>query len=228
MIKAVFIDFYGTLVHEDGEIIKSITERVSAQSGASPAQIGGYWWNEFESLFAASYGDSFRPQRVLEKISLIKTLAHFRSSESMQALSEQLYEHWQKAPLFAESREFLRVCPFPVYIVSNIDSADLRLAIDYHGLCVSGIATSEAARAYKPRPEIFRYALDIAAIAPQEAVHIGDSLSSDVAGAEAAGIKAVWLNRRKRPIPSGIKYAVETLTDFFNLDINGEDADGNG
>ena len=26
MIKAFFVDFYGTLVHEDGEVIKKITD----------------------------------------------------------------------------------------------------------------------------------------------------------------------------------------------------------
>jgi FMN phosphatase YigB (HAD superfamily) len=38
----------------------------------------------------------------------------------------------------------------------------------------------------------------------EEVVHVGDSLTADVAGAQAAGIAAVWVNRRKRPVPDGI------------------------
>lgn len=35
MVKAVFLDFYGTVVHEDGEIInKSIMAEQVAQSGS--------------------------------------------------------------------------------------------------------------------------------------------------------------------------------------------------
>ncbi len=28
MVKAVFIDFYGTVVHEDGEVIKNISQEI--------------------------------------------------------------------------------------------------------------------------------------------------------------------------------------------------------
>lgn len=47
----------------------------------------------------------------------------------------------------------------------------------------------------KPDPRIFHYALDAAGAAANEAVHVGDLLCSDVAGAQAAGIKAVLLDR---------------------------------
>lgn len=47
----------------------------------------------------------------------------------------------------------------------------------------------------KPDPRIFHYALNAAGAAAQEAVHVGDLLCSDVAGAHAAGIRAVLLDR---------------------------------
>jgi putative hydrolase of the HAD superfamily len=50
----------------------------------------------------------------------------------------------------------------------------------------------------KPDPAIFRYALDRAGVAPAEALHVGDSLSADVAGARAAGIVPLLLDRRGR------------------------------
>ena len=50
----------------------------------------------------------------------------------------------------------------------------------------------------KPDPAIFELALAKVA-APRERVwHVGDSLTADVAGAQAAGLTAVWLNRRRR------------------------------
>lgn len=47
----------------------------------------------------------------------------------------------------------------------------------------------------KPDPAIFRIALDQLAVAAGDAWHVGDSLHTDVAGARAAGLTAVWLNR---------------------------------
>jgi putative hydrolase of the HAD superfamily len=34
---------------------------------------------------------------------------------------------------------------------------------------------------------------------PSELIHVGDSLPNDVAGAQALGIKAIWLNRDRLP-----------------------------
>jgi len=62
--------------------------------------------------------------------------------------------------------------------------------------------TSEDARSYKPRPERFSAGLDAVGVPVQRALHIGDSLTSDVAGAARLGLSVVWVNRKKRPIPT--------------------------
>ena len=47
----------------------------------------------------------------------------------------------------------------------------------------------------KPRPEIFRLAIDRLGVDEASAVMIGDSLARDIAGAAGVGIKSVWVNR---------------------------------
>ena len=44
----------------------------------------------------------------------------------------------------------------------------------------------------KPEPDPFHHALDELAVAPDRAVHVGNSLHSDVPGAKRAGLRAVW------------------------------------
>ena len=46
----------------------------------------------------------------------------------------------------------------------------------------------------KPDPRLFRMALDRLGAAPDEAAMVGNSLRSDIAGAKAAGIRAIWIN----------------------------------
>jgi putative hydrolase of the HAD superfamily len=48
----------------------------------------------------------------------------------------------------------------------------------------------------KPDPAIFHAALGAADCQPQQAIHIGDSLIHDIAGARSVGIYSVWLNRK--------------------------------
>ena len=47
---------------------------------------------------------------------------------------------------------------------------------------------------YKPDPTPFYTALDTLGTEPERAVHVGNSLESDVAGAHNAGLRSVWLD----------------------------------
>lgn len=57
--------------------------------------------------------------------------------------------------------------------------------------------------AAKPDPGIFRAACDALGVAPRDAVYVGDDLALDVAGAQAAGMRAVWMNRHGAALPDG-------------------------
>lgn len=150
MVKAVFLDFYGTVVHEDGEVIKEINQSIMETGKADDkSQIGAFWWNEFQTMFMNSYGSAFERQRTLEYKALEKTLMRFQSDANPAVLSERMFAHWVKPPIFGESKEFFEACPVPVYIVSNIDTADIMSALQYHGLNPAGVFTSEDAKAYQ-------------------------------------------------------------------------------
>lgn len=45
----------------------------------------------------------------------------------------------------------------------------------------------------KPSPEPFHLALESLGVEPARAIHVGDSLDADVAGAKAAGLAAAWI-----------------------------------
>jgi HAD superfamily hydrolase (TIGR01549 family) len=60
---------------------------------------------------------------------------------------------------------------------------------------IDTLVVSERAGVSKPDPAIFFLALDRLGCAAHEAVMIGDSWSADIAGARAAGIRAIWFNR---------------------------------
>jgi putative hydrolase of the HAD superfamily len=47
----------------------------------------------------------------------------------------------------------------------------------------------------KPRREIFEATLDALGVAPDEAIHVGDNLDADVAGASALGVRTIWITR---------------------------------
>ncbi|EGQ7685135.1 TPA: HAD-IA family hydrolase [Vibrio parahaemolyticus] len=56
----------------------------------------------------------------------------------------------------------------------------------------------------KPAASIFQKALNLVDIKPEEALHIGDSLAADIAGANNMGILSVWVNATGASNPTEI------------------------
>ncbi len=60
MIKAFFADFYGTIVHEDGEVIQKVTEIIYHTGKAETySEIDSFWWKDFQRMFLDSHGQGF-------------------------------------------------------------------------------------------------------------------------------------------------------------------------
>jgi putative hydrolase of the HAD superfamily len=99
--------------------------------------------------------------------------------------------------------ERLRERGAAVVIVSNNVLDEQREKLRHCGLdaFVDALVVSEQERISKPDPEIFRRALARVGAGPGAAVMVGDSWSADVAGARAAGIRAVWFNPLGLPRP---------------------------
>ncbi len=219
MKKAIFLDFYGTVVHEDGENVRKISQMIFDTGEAeSILEIGAYWWNEFSMLFTNAYGENFKTQRAIEYQSLVNTVKHFKSTEDAEKLSNMLFECWVKPPIFEESKQFFEKSPVPIYIVSNIDTKDILEAVEFHDLKPAGIFTSEDAKSYKPRKELFEYALNASGLKAEEVVHIGDSLGSDIKGAYSVGIDTIWINRNNKQVPKGV-LSVGNLLEVFDTDF---------
>jgi putative hydrolase of the HAD superfamily len=87
-------------------------------------------------------------------------------------------------------------------IVSNSDGT-LEDRLRQEGLCQVGpgagvpmaiVIDSDAVGVAKPDPAIFHLALEATGVAPERALHIGDTVGADVDGALAAGVRPVHLD----------------------------------
>jgi putative hydrolase of the HAD superfamily len=94
-------------------------------------------------------------------------------------------------------------------LVSNWDIS-LHQVLRTTGLAemLDGAITSAEVGEPKPAPAIFEEALELAGVSAREAIHVGDSLDNDVAGALAAEIAPVLLQRKASvasSLPSGVR-----------------------
>ncbi|UCB42569.1 MAG: HAD family hydrolase [Dehalococcoidales bacterium] len=215
---AILLDFYGTVVEEDETYGDRIFEEVSRVSrlGVEASDIASLWNYLFFEMCDQSLGASFRLQKELTLISLQQVLNHFEADLDSEALCQPEFEYWAHPDIFPESKEVLERCRIPICLVSNIDNAELQLALNYHNLSFHQVVTSEDCRAYKPRREVFQRALSVLDLSPEEVLHVGDSLSSDVEGAQSLGIPVLWINRKQRELSS-----VDKAPDYVSADLTG-------
>jgi putative hydrolase of the HAD superfamily len=93
--------------------------------------------------------------------------------------------------------DVLRDHDLKIGLLSN-SSRDLGEFVAHHGIVADAVLTSHVHGKTKPHDSIFRAMLEQIAVAPAEAVMVGDTIEDDVEGALAVGMRAVLLDRDRR------------------------------
>jgi putative hydrolase of the HAD superfamily len=93
--------------------------------------------------------------------------------------------------------EELRRHDLKIGLVSN-SARNMADFVAHHGLDVDAAITSFEHGKTKPHETIFRAALELLAVEPEEAVMVGDSIADDVEGARAIGMRAFLVDREDR------------------------------
>lgn len=215
----ILLDFYGTVAAGDRRAVEDTCASVVRECGLAidAAKFAVLWGQRYFEVVADSDHENFRTLIECETISLNDTLRGMQVDADVRPFIDQLEGYWRNPPIHADALAFLREVKIPVCIVSNADTHALMQAIDKHQVHVDGIVTSEMVRAYKPDPKIFEEGLRKLGIAAHRAMHIGDSLHSDIAGAASAGITATWICREDRIFDIGSHGADHTVTSLTQV-----------
>jgi len=211
--RAVLLDSLGTLVwmeppgpHLRAELLRlGFDVDEERATGAFRAEIAYYVANHLEGRDAESLAAlRDRCAAVLAAAPGLPALTPAQAREAMLASIR-----FRAYPDAAPALEELRGRGLRLVVASNWDSS-LRGVLGDAGLAplVDAVVSSAEAGAAKPDPRLFEAALGAAGRRPDEAVHVGDSPEKDVAGARAAGVRAVLLARDGPPpeLPPGVPH----------------------
>jgi HAD superfamily hydrolase (TIGR01662 family) len=110
---------------------------------------------------------------------------------------------WQPVAGAVALLDSLRRDGFAIAIVTNNIVSEQKLKLAHCKLdgLIDVLITSEEIGAAKPDVRIFEAALSHLNLGASEAVMIGDAWHTDIIGAQAAGIRPIWFNRRAAPSP---------------------------
>jgi 2-haloalkanoic acid dehalogenase type II len=207
-ITAVIFDMFNTLV-EDGESfwISSFQRIVTEQHlGVDAGELRKEW----------SSGDrQFRERRTTNRVpfqtycdawlrSFERTFSGLHLNGDPADAVRIVLEDMAQRPIHTDTLPALEMLQGKcrIAVLSNADDRFLNPVVQRLGVPFEAVLSSEGARCYKPRPELFHSMLSRMELTPQETVYVGDRQYEDVQGASKAGMVTVWLNRdRASPDP---------------------------
>ena len=208
MITAVFFDLYNTLAGFRPSRYEIQSEAL-ADFGISVTPEGilrGYY---LADAFMSEQ-NATKPVRSLSRDENRMFFAEYERrvlrGAGVEVSQEQAWQIWRRIrkidyglALFDDTIPALNACRqmgLTVGLISNMNQSGDELA-DSMGLLpyIDLSITSHEVGAEKPNQLIFERALERAGARPERAVHVGDQITSDIAGAVNAGINAILLDR---------------------------------
>jgi len=201
--RALLLDALGTLVELEPPVEPLRRElrarfglELSAAEGAAAmrAEIAFYRAHHDEAADRAGLLDLRRRAADALRAALPSAVAEIGSEPLAEALLAAL--RFRPFPEVPDVLRAAREHGLKLVVVSNWD-VSLHDVLGVTGLAplLDGVLTSAEVGSAKPAPAIFERALALAGVAPGEALHVGDSVEHDVAGARAAGIEPLLLVR---------------------------------
>ena len=157
----------------------------------------GAWWN-IEDPFEPTEENSYERIKAFD-LAVLARIGMVDIDDSAVRSIEGAFARrsaWYVFPDVMPALDVLRDAGFRMGVISNFVWGgpelihDLELARHFDSLTVSARVGFQ-----KPHEGIFRHALDALGVAPEDALHIGDSYRADVVGARRVGMRAVLIDR---------------------------------
>jgi putative hydrolase of the HAD superfamily len=200
-MKAVFLDVDDTLVDYDAAARASFRATLPTADYETFRSLDHYE-RYLDGLL--SFGE-MREQRMADFLAAIDHPGD--PVEVERRRYEGLAEHYRLFDDALPCIDALKERGVLVGLITNNESVHQRAKIAKVGLegLFDAVVISGELGVAKPDPQIFVHACDLVGVAAGEAMHVGDNPYADADGATAAGLHAVWLDRRGeydgRPVP---------------------------
>ncbi len=219
LFDVVFVDFYGTLATGDPQAVEATCARVIADHDLpmTAGELASVWGRRFLRAIETCNHDGFLTLYDCECLTLQETVSSYVAGIDPRPYADMLKAYWADPPAAPNACAALAALETPVCVVSNADTEDIHRAIERLGLPVDAVVTSEEARSYKPDRWIFDTALERMQVRPERVLHVGDSLHSDVAGAQALGIATCWVCYTDRILDVGTAVPDYKISDLMEL-----------
>jgi len=195
MIKAVIFDFWGTII-EIGVFPSPVRQVKYILKADMPFQD-----------YIVKFEQAFMLKKFKNLTEAFENVCKDFGKEPDKFTMDKLVGMWNKNMLLAKPfldtisvLGTLKKKKLKLALISNTDSISIMPLLDKFDLrkFFDVIVLSYETGKLKTDPEMYKLCLRKLKVKKNETIVVGDSIESDIKGAEAAGIKAILLDRRNR------------------------------
>jgi HAD superfamily hydrolase (TIGR01662 family) len=224
--KGLLFDYGGTLVEETSVNLRAGNEWLLSRASYKPSHVTLADVLERATRVTkevAARRDEVQLETAWPTLTrLIHDYLGIRFDEPMPELELGYWKASVETRVMPGAREALdqfHRCGLPLAVVSNTSFGEpvIRYELAKHGLTdhLAFVLVSSDYSVRKPNVLLFETAAARLNVAARDIWFVGDRLDTDVAGAKAAGMTAVWFNAEGRSRPSSaVDLTVTNWTDF--------------
>lgn len=186
----LFIDLDNTVADREGSVRRWAAAYVEQRLGRPDPALA-------EAVFVAD-GDGIRPKpEVADDLQRLLGLTDDEKAEVIKVLRAGVLEYLLPDPDVDAALTRATEAGWTPFVVTNGNVAQQNSKLDILGLrpLVAGMVVSEGVGVRKPDPRIFDLAAEAGGGTLDNAWMVGDTAGADIAGAQAAGIRSIWLRR---------------------------------
>jgi 2-haloacid dehalogenase len=213
-------DLYGTVVDMQGGLTRAVTPYLKAKGWAGEPSRLVTWWRRthFEnSMIDALLARTHTPYREIGRISLSYTLARAGIPHTQDEVKSLVAEIERLRPFPDVVEALMRLKrKYRLVILSNGDPDMLEAIKPSLGIAFDRILSVAEAGSFKPHAATYRKAAEIMAARPQEILFVANH-AFDCVGAKASGMRAAFVDRRKRPFGDWPYQPDLVVADFQDL-----------
>jgi 2-haloacid dehalogenase len=197
MLNAYVFDAYGTLFD-----VHAAIARYRAAAGPEAERFSEIWrLKQLEYTWTLTLAGHYVDFWTLTERALDYAFARVPAVD--RALRPPLLDAYLTLAAFPDARTALvdlKARGVRLAILSNGSPRMLSAAVEAAGIAalLDAVLSVDAARLYKPRPEVYALATDALAVRPSDAAFVSSN-RWDVMGAVSFGFKALWVNRARMP-----------------------------
>jgi len=219
MLSAVLFDLGGTLVYQDeSEKVREARLRslnLSLRGRGHKIELPRMR-RVFDEVFEPVYSHC---EQTDTEVPLEEPFRQFLARLGIQAVGDTQFIQDALADFLRPEIESWKLYPDTIMLLSTLKDMNLKLGLisnasDHSVITViidrlniarffDAVVTSAQLKLRKPKPEIFKKALECLGVNPSEVVMVGDTVKGDIGGAKNLGIKAILVKRGKSEIEEG-------------------------